>query len=135
MCHTHADLEVAGVGRLITEQDEVEGTVGFEDSDVAASTAATVASGATLSTYGNRVVGTALTLQGGATLGNLGGGTGLAPAPAFESIHDLCFFGERGALTPTGDLILESAAWRERLFTVDTCWRTSKKRAQRQTHA
>jgi cell division protease FtsH len=32
------------------------------------------------------------------------------------SIHDLCFFGPNGALTPTGDLIVETAAWRERMF-------------------
>ena len=37
-------------------------------------------------------------------------------APDVSSIHDLCFFGNRGALNPTGDLILETAAWRERLF-------------------
>jgi ATP-dependent Zn protease len=35
-------------------------------------------------------------------------------APA--SIHDYCFFGSNGSLTPTGDLVLETAAWRERLF-------------------
>ncbi|NBX34682.1 hypothetical protein EBR16_04900, partial [bacterium] len=52
------------------------GTVGFEDSDVAASTSATVSSGATLATYGNRLAGTAFTLLNGGTLGNLGGGTG-----------------------------------------------------------
>ena len=32
------------------------------------------------------------------------------------SMHDYCFFGPNGALTSTGDLVLESAAWRERLF-------------------
>jgi ATP-dependent Zn protease len=32
------------------------------------------------------------------------------------SIHDFCFFGPNGALTPTGDLVIESRAWRERLF-------------------
>jgi ATP-dependent Zn protease len=47
----------------------------------------------------------------------LGGGfatansdTGLPP------INDVCFFGPNGALTPTGDLIVESRAWRDRLF-------------------
>ena len=35
-----------------------------------------------------------------------------APVPFSE----LCFFGPRGALTPTGDLVLESREWRERLF-------------------
>ena len=38
--------------------------------------------------------------------------TGFAP----QSFHDLCFFGPNGALTPTGDLVLETAAWREKLF-------------------
>ncbi len=32
------------------------------------------------------------------------------------AINEFCFFGPNGALTPTGDLIVESAAWRERLF-------------------
>jgi ATP-dependent Zn protease len=32
------------------------------------------------------------------------------------SFHDLCFYGPNGALTPTGDLVLETRAWRERLF-------------------
>src|SRR5947209_3780608 len=33
------------------------------------------------------------------------------------SVHDFCFYGPNGALTPTGDLVLESREWRERLFT------------------
>jgi ATP-dependent Zn protease len=33
-----------------------------------------------------------------------------------RSFEDYCFFGKWGALTPTGDLILETRAWRERLF-------------------
>jgi cell division protease FtsH len=33
-----------------------------------------------------------------------------------QSFEDYCFFGRWGALTPTGDLILETRAWRERLF-------------------
>jgi cell division protease FtsH len=32
------------------------------------------------------------------------------------SAHDLLFYGPNGALNPTGDLILETRAWRERLF-------------------
>lgn len=32
------------------------------------------------------------------------------------NFHEHCFFGPFGALTPTEDLILESRAWRERLF-------------------
>src|SRR4051794_26005630 len=33
-----------------------------------------------------------------------------------KSIHDTLFYGPRGALTADGDLLLETAAWRERLF-------------------
>ncbi len=33
-----------------------------------------------------------------------------------QSIHDLCFFGPQGSLTPSGDVIQESRAWREMLF-------------------
>jgi ATP-dependent Zn protease len=32
------------------------------------------------------------------------------------SLHDELFYGPHGALTPEGDLVLETAAWRERLF-------------------
>jgi ATP-dependent Zn protease len=44
---------------------------------------------------------------------SIGGGTGRMGSQSFE---DYCFFGPWGALTPTGDLILETRAWRERLF-------------------
>jgi ATP-dependent Zn protease len=44
--------------------------------------------------------------------GSPGGVGGMTPA----SPHDYLFFGPNGALNPTGDLILESRAWRERLF-------------------
>jgi SpoVK/Ycf46/Vps4 family AAA+-type ATPase len=33
-----------------------------------------------------------------------------------ESFNDLAFYGPHGALNPSGDLILESRAWREKLF-------------------
>jgi cell division protease FtsH len=33
-----------------------------------------------------------------------------------RSIHDDLFFGPLGALTPSGDLVLESVTWRDRLF-------------------
>jgi ATP-dependent Zn protease len=36
----------------------------------------------------------------------------LAPA----NLHELLFFGPNGALNPNGDMILETRAWRERLF-------------------
>jgi ATP-dependent Zn protease len=32
------------------------------------------------------------------------------------SIHDFCFYGPHGSLTSSGDLIVESRAWREKLF-------------------
>ena len=38
----------------------------------------------------------------------------MTPRP--QSFHDLCFYGPNGALNPSEDLILESRAWRERLF-------------------
>jgi ATP-dependent Zn protease len=44
----------------------------------------------------------------------LQGAAGMTATP--DSIHDLCFYGPNGALTPTGDLVIESRAWRERLF-------------------
>jgi ATP-dependent Zn protease len=42
-------------------------------------------------------------------------GTGATPAEP-TSIHDVCFYGPNGALTASGDLVIESRAWRERLF-------------------
>ncbi|MFL5920788.1 MAG: AAA family ATPase, partial [Gaiellaceae bacterium] len=46
---------------------------------------------------------------------SLGGGAG-AMTPRPQSFHDLCFFGPNGALNPSEDLVLESRAWRERVF-------------------
>jgi ATP-dependent Zn protease len=43
------------------------------------------------------------------------GGTNFTPAGP-QSFHDFCFYGPMGALTPSGDLILETRAWREKLF-------------------
>jgi SpoVK/Ycf46/Vps4 family AAA+-type ATPase len=42
-------------------------------------------------------------------------GSGFSPGTV-PSIHDHLFFGRDGALTADGDLVLESAAWRDRLF-------------------
>jgi ATP-dependent Zn protease len=39
-----------------------------------------------------------------------------APQWGPAAMHDLCFFGPDGALTPDGDIVIESEAWRERLF-------------------
>jgi ATP-dependent Zn protease len=44
---------------------------------------------------------------------------GGAPSMTHERprrFEDLCFYGPSGALTPSGDLVLETRAWRERLF-------------------
>jgi ATP-dependent Zn protease len=47
----------------------------------------------------------------------LQGGIGVNPVGAeATSVHDFCFFGPHGSLTSSGDLIVESRAWRERLF-------------------
>jgi cell division protease FtsH len=45
---------------------------------------------------------------------SLGGATGRSMGS--QAFEDYCFFGPWGSLTPTGDLILETRAWRERLF-------------------
>jgi cell division protease FtsH len=42
-------------------------------------------------------------------------GTGFSPNE-IPSIHDHLFYGSNGALTPDGDLVHETAAWRTRLF-------------------
>jgi cell division protease FtsH len=47
----------------------------------------------------------------------LGQGTAATPLhEGIESFHDLAFYGPHGALNSSGDLILESRAWRERMF-------------------
>jgi ATP-dependent Zn protease len=43
-------------------------------------------------------------------------GGGMPGGFSSQSIHDFCFFGPQGAITPDGDLLLETAAWREKLF-------------------
>src|SRR5688500_14803175 len=47
-----------------------------------------------------------------------GGAPGGGGAGGFSSanIHDLLWYGQNGALTASGDLVLETRAWRERLF-------------------
>jgi ATP-dependent Zn protease len=52
------------------------------------------------------------TLGGGAAGGGFAGAHGTGPVDA----HDLLFFGPWGALNPSGDLVLETARWRERMF-------------------
>jgi ATP-dependent Zn protease len=44
------------------------------------------------------------------------GGEGLGGFSRPTSFEDFCFFGRYGSLTPSGDLILENRAWREKLF-------------------
>src|SRR5437763_5111594 len=51
-----------------------------------------------------------------ASLGQGAPGMGAGHNAGTQSFEDYCFFGPWGALTPTGDLILETRAWRERLF-------------------
>jgi ATP-dependent Zn protease len=43
-------------------------------------------------------------------------GAGSGMSADTSTIHDFCFFGPNGSLTPTGDLVIESRAWRERVF-------------------
>jgi ATP-dependent Zn protease len=48
---------------------------------------------------------------------SLGGGGAVGiMSPRPQSFHDLCFYGPNGALNPSEDLVLESRAWRERVF-------------------
>jgi SpoVK/Ycf46/Vps4 family AAA+-type ATPase len=42
-------------------------------------------------------------------------GSGFQPLET-RTVHDMLFFGPDGALTSDGDLVVETAAWRERLF-------------------
>jgi cell division protease FtsH len=44
------------------------------------------------------------------------GGASPVMSPKPPSFHDLCFYGPNGALNPSEDMILESRAWRERVF-------------------
>src|SRR5215218_6165170 len=44
------------------------------------------------------------------------GGASPVMTPRPQSFHDICFFGPNGALNPSEDLVLESRAWRERIF-------------------
>ncbi|MDQ3778152.1 MAG: AAA family ATPase [Actinomycetota bacterium] len=46
----------------------------------------------------------------------LGGAGGHMTSAAPASFEDFCFYGRFGSLTPSGDLILENRAWREKLF-------------------
>jgi ATP-dependent Zn protease len=48
----------------------------------------------------------------------LGGGTGGFGSRGMDipSIEDYCFFGPWGSLTPSGDVIMETRAWRDKLF-------------------
>jgi ATP-dependent Zn protease len=46
----------------------------------------------------------------------LGGGMGMAQPLAPDSFQELAFYGPWGTLTSSGDLLIETAAWRERIF-------------------
>ncbi len=43
-------------------------------------------------------------------------GGGYAGAVGQPTLHDICFYGPYGAINPSGDLVVENAAWRERMF-------------------
>jgi ATP-dependent Zn protease len=40
----------------------------------------------------------------------------MTPRAGIDSFEEHCFYGPNGSLTPSGDLILETRAWREKLF-------------------
>ncbi len=46
----------------------------------------------------------------------LGGAPASMAGAGPSTIHDFCFYGQNGSITPTGDLVIESRAWRERMF-------------------
>src|SRR4051794_29270675 len=47
----------------------------------------------------------------------LGAGSfGTATPVGMPSIHDYCFYGPQGALTASGDVVVENSEWRDRLF-------------------
>jgi ATP-dependent Zn protease len=53
---------------------------------------------------------------GGGSAGGMGTPSVGGMSTGSSSFEDYCFFGPWGSLTPSGDLILETRAWRERLF-------------------
>ncbi|HET9719941.1 MAG TPA: AAA family ATPase [Solirubrobacteraceae bacterium] len=58
-------------------------------------------------------------LQEGTGMSGMTGGatpTGASAAAGPQSMSDLLFFGPNGALTPTGDIVIESRQWRDQLF-------------------
>jgi hypothetical protein len=46
----------------------------------------------------------------------LGGGFGMSAPAQPQSIHDVSFYGPMGSIHPNGELLVETRAWRERLF-------------------
>ena len=47
----------------------------------------------------------------------VGGDSGMmTPRAGIDSFEEHCFYGPNGSLTPSGDLVLETRAWREKLF-------------------
>jgi cell division protease FtsH len=55
-------------------------------------------------------------LGDGATAGAFGPAGAMSFEQPIESFHDLAFYGPNGALTSSGDLVLETRAWREKMF-------------------
>jgi ATP-dependent Zn protease len=46
----------------------------------------------------------------------LGTGTGMSAADNPTSLHDVAFYGQMGSIHPNGELLVETRAWRDRLF-------------------
>src|SRR3954447_12839085 len=46
----------------------------------------------------------------------LGQGTGMSAPTNPQSLHDVAFYGPMGSIHPNGELLVETRAWRERLF-------------------
>ncbi|HEX6713300.1 MAG TPA: AAA family ATPase, partial [Thermoleophilaceae bacterium] len=47
---------------------------------------------------------------------SLGQGIGMSTGNTPQSIHDVAFYGQMGSIHPQGELLVETRAWRERLF-------------------
>src|SRR4051794_12130227 len=57
---------------------------------------------------------------------SLGQGTGMSAPNNPQSLHDVAFYGPMGSIHPNGELLVETRAWRDRLFAE----RAAAKRAQ-----
>ena len=55
----------------------------------------------------------------------LGQGIGMTAPSTPQSIHDIAFYGPFGSIHPGGELLVETRAWRERLFRERAAWEAS----------